>query len=55
MAGKEDAPSKANGVSKSAEKGKEKAEDLKDVKGGADMKDIEGEKKDDKKILPPGS
>jgi hypothetical protein len=55
MAGKEDAPSKANGVSKSEEKGKGKAEDIKDVKSDADMKDIEGEKKDEKKLLPPGS
>lgn len=54
MAGKDDASSKANGVSKSEEKGKGKVEDLKDQKNDAEKKDTEG-KPADGKLLPPGA
>lgn len=54
MAGKEDGPSKANGVAKAEEKGKGKVEDLKDQKTDQEMKDGEGESKNEK-LLPPGS
>ena len=54
MAGKEDGPSKANGVAKAEEKGKGKAEEPKDQKADQEMKDGEETTKDEK-LLPPGS
>ncbi len=52
MAGKEDGPSKANGVAKPDDKGKGKVEDLKDHKNGEEKTDKT--KGGDKKLLPPG-
>jgi len=55
MAGKEDGPSKANGVSKADDKGKGKVEDLKEQQGAdQEMKDKDVEEKDGK-VLPPGT
>ena len=56
MAGKEDGPSKANGVSKSEDKGKEKVDDVKDQKDEAQAeKSADGKAANGEKILPPGT
>jgi hypothetical protein len=54
MAGKEDGPSKANGVTKPLDKGKAKADDVQDERPDQEMKDKGGDEKD-AKVLPPGT
>ena len=57
MAGKEDGPSKANGVAKAEDKGKGKADDVKDQKPDQEMKDKDKDASEakDEKLLPPGT